>query len=135
MRVYNIPLAHTGLALFEPCQWRIVPGRRSSYWSNYVLNEVLRLYHLVPANFHIAMKDTTLRVGGGPDQKSPVDIKRRARLSCTSVRDAPDARTPGARTPSSSGRNDGRRMPNEDGNIFHSTVGHGVVLVGSLIIS
>ncbi|KAL4787648.1 cytochrome P450 [Aspergillus varians] len=42
----------------------------------YVLNEVLRLLPPVPLNFRIAVKDTTLPVGGGPDGKSPVFVKK-----------------------------------------------------------
>ncbi|RLL96454.1 hypothetical protein CFD26_104923 [Aspergillus turcosus] len=42
----------------------------------YVLNEVLRLLPPVPANFRVALKDTTLPVGGGPDQKAPVYIRK-----------------------------------------------------------
>ncbi|GAQ07671.1 cytochrome P450 52A12 [Aspergillus lentulus] len=42
----------------------------------YVLNEVLRLLPPVPANFRVANKDTTLPVGGGPDQKSPVYVRK-----------------------------------------------------------
>lgn len=40
------------------------------------LNESLRLHPVVPANSREALEDTTLPVGGGPDGKSPVFIKK-----------------------------------------------------------
>lgn len=42
----------------------------------YVLNEVLRLTPPVPLNFRVATKDTSLPVGGGPDRKSPIYVKK-----------------------------------------------------------
>lgn len=42
----------------------------------HVLNESLRLYPPVPANERFAIKDTTLPVGGGPDGKSSVYIRK-----------------------------------------------------------
>ncbi|KAJ5261278.1 hypothetical protein N7478_011873 [Penicillium angulare] len=42
----------------------------------YVLNETLRLQPPVPVNFRVATKDTSLPVGGGPDKRSPVYIKK-----------------------------------------------------------
>ncbi|KAL4918697.1 cytochrome P450 [Aspergillus aurantiobrunneus] len=42
----------------------------------YVLNEVLRLLPPVPLNFRVAVKDTTLPVGGGPNGKSPIFVKK-----------------------------------------------------------
>ncbi|KAJ5034973.1 uncharacterized protein L3040_008240 [Drepanopeziza brunnea f. sp. 'multigermtubi'] len=42
----------------------------------YTLNEVLRLHPIVPANGRCAVKDTTLPVGGGPDHKSPIFVKK-----------------------------------------------------------
>ncbi|KAB8079609.1 cytochrome P450 [Aspergillus leporis] len=42
----------------------------------YVLNEVLRLLPPVPLNFRVAIKDTSLPVGGGPDGKSPVFVRK-----------------------------------------------------------
>jgi cytochrome P450 len=41
----------------------------------YFMNEVLRLYPSVPANRRIAVRDTTLPQGGGPDGKFPVYIR------------------------------------------------------------
>ncbi len=40
------------------------------------LNEVLRLHPTVPMNLRVAAKDTTLPVGGGPDQRSPIALKK-----------------------------------------------------------
>ncbi|PYH87405.1 cytochrome P450 [Aspergillus ellipticus CBS 707.79] len=42
----------------------------------YFLNEVLRLQPPVPLNFRVAAKDTSLPVGGGPDGKSPVYVRK-----------------------------------------------------------
>ncbi|KAL4867624.1 hypothetical protein BDV12DRAFT_171037 [Aspergillus spectabilis] len=42
----------------------------------YVLNEVLRLLPPVPLNFRVAVKDTSLPTGGGPDGKSPIYIRK-----------------------------------------------------------
>ncbi|TVY85472.1 Cytochrome P450 52A1 [Lachnellula suecica] len=39
-----------------------------------VMNETLRLYPVVPYNVRLALKDTTLPVGGGPDGLSPIGI-------------------------------------------------------------
>lgn len=58
-------------------------GRRPSYeelrnmkYVKYVLNESLRLMPAVPGNSRMANKDTTLPVGGGPDGKSKVFVKK-----------------------------------------------------------
>ena len=40
------------------------------------LNEILRLHPTVPLNQRIATKDTTLPTGGGPDQRSPIAVKK-----------------------------------------------------------
>lgn len=40
------------------------------------LNEVLRLHPTVPMNQRIATKDTTLPTGGGPNQRSPVAVRK-----------------------------------------------------------
>lgn len=42
----------------------------------YVLHETLRLFPIVPINQRIAVRDTMLPVGGGPDGKSPVAIRK-----------------------------------------------------------
>ncbi|KAF7901275.1 hypothetical protein EAF00_003496 [Botryotinia globosa] len=39
-----------------------------------VMQETLRLYPVVPFNVRLALKDTTLPVGGGPDGLSPIGI-------------------------------------------------------------
>jgi cytochrome P450 len=39
------------------------------------LQEVLRLHTTVPVNNRLCVKDTTLPLGGGPDQKSPIAIR------------------------------------------------------------
>jgi cytochrome P450 len=42
----------------------------------YVLNESLRLMPVVPGNTRQAIRDTVLPLGGGPDEKSPILIKK-----------------------------------------------------------
>src|ERR1700712_195663 len=38
------------------------------------MHETLRLYPVVPFNVRLALKDTTLPIGGGPDGLSPIGI-------------------------------------------------------------
>ena len=40
----------------------------------HTLNEILRLYPVVPFNIRVALKDTTLPQGGGPDGNDPVGV-------------------------------------------------------------
>lgn len=40
----------------------------------YTMNETLRMYPVVPFNVRMALKDTTLPRGGGPDGLSPIGI-------------------------------------------------------------
>jgi cytochrome P450 len=40
----------------------------------HVLNETLRLYPVVPYNVRMALKDTTLPTGGGPNGDQPIGI-------------------------------------------------------------
>lgn len=42
----------------------------------HTLNESLRLYPVVPFNSRVATKDTTIPVGGGPDGKSPIFVRK-----------------------------------------------------------
>jgi cytochrome P450 len=40
----------------------------------HVINEALRLYPVVPYNVRLALKDTTLPTGGGPDGTLPIGV-------------------------------------------------------------
>jgi cytochrome P450 len=50
-------------------------GLKNTAYLQWVLNETLRLFPLVPFNSRRAMKDTTLPTGGGPDGLSPVYVR------------------------------------------------------------
>lgn len=41
----------------------------------HIINETLRLYPVVPYNVRMALKDTTLPTGGGPDGTQPIGIR------------------------------------------------------------
>lgn len=49
---------------------------KSCQYLQYVNNEALRLYPVVPVNSRTANKDTTLPRGGGPDGQSPIFIPK-----------------------------------------------------------
>jgi cytochrome P450 len=49
---------------------------KSCNYLQWVLNETLRLYPVVPANMRRALRDTTLPRGGGPDGTSPIYIRK-----------------------------------------------------------
>ncbi|KAA8567625.1 hypothetical protein EYC84_008099 [Monilinia fructicola] len=58
-------------------------GRRPSFeeikdmkYLKWCINESLRLYPIVPTTSRVASRDTVLPRGGGPDQKSPVMVKK-----------------------------------------------------------
>jgi cytochrome P450 len=51
-------------------------GLKSCNYLQWIMNETLRLYPVVPFDARRALKDTTIPLGGGPDGKSPVYIKK-----------------------------------------------------------
>lgn len=60
----------------------ITIGRlREVKYLRYFINEVLRLVPPVPFNHRFATRDTTIPVGGGPDGKSPIFVKKGMKVS------------------------------------------------------
>lgn len=49
---------------------------KSCRYLQHFLNEVLRLHPVVPINSRAAARDTTLPTGGGPDQRSPIAVRK-----------------------------------------------------------
>jgi cytochrome P450 len=49
---------------------------KSCKYLQYVLNEALRLFSVVPFNSRVASRDTVLPVGGGPDGTEPIAVKK-----------------------------------------------------------
>ncbi|AOW00918.1 cytochrome P450 [Yarrowia lipolytica] len=47
----------------------------------YVLNEVLRLHPVVPINLRVALKDTTLPRGGGPNGDEPIFVPKGQKIN------------------------------------------------------
>jgi len=53
---------------------------KSCMYLQYCFQEVLRLFPAGPINVRVAVRDTVLPVGGGPDGKDPVAVKKGARV-------------------------------------------------------
>ncbi|TQV94417.1 hypothetical protein V2A60_002552 [Cordyceps javanica] len=51
-------------------------GLKNLTYLQWCVNETLRLYPIVPMNGRSAVKDTVLPVGGGPDGRSPILVKK-----------------------------------------------------------
>ncbi|KNG80915.1 putative cytochrome P450 family protein [Aspergillus nomiae NRRL 13137] len=49
---------------------------KSCEYLQYVMKEVLQLYPPTPINSRTAIRDTTLPLGGGPDGKSPIVVRK-----------------------------------------------------------
>lgn len=61
---------------FEPGSEISFSKLKGCRYLQHFLNEVLRLHPTVPLNQRSAAKDTTLPVGGGPDQRSPIAVRK-----------------------------------------------------------
>ncbi|KAK4105811.1 cytochrome P450 [Parathielavia hyrcaniae] len=62
------------LAVVGPTRLPTYDDLKSMKYLQYVMNESLRLYPAVPYNVRLALKDTTLPRGGGPDGLQPVKV-------------------------------------------------------------
>lgn len=69
-------LRTTILETFAPDDPLSVSALKECRPLQHFLSEVLRLHGSVPVNNRRAVRDTVLPVGGGPDQKSPVAVKK-----------------------------------------------------------
>lgn len=58
---------------------------KSMRYLQHCLNEVLRLYPVVPYNVREALKDTTLPRGGGPDGKDPIGVLKGTPIGYSSL--------------------------------------------------
>ena len=60
----------------EPTQELTFPSMKACKPITHVLYEAMRLYPLLPLNGRMALKDTFLPTGGGPDGKQPIAIMK-----------------------------------------------------------
>lgn len=65
---------HAGLEGQPECRHPTYADLKSMKYLQHVLNETLRMYPAVPFNVRLALHDTTLPRGGGPDGSEPVAI-------------------------------------------------------------
>lgn len=57
----------------HPPDYETMKGMKYVKW---ILNEALRLWPVVPNNTRVAVRDTVLPLGGGPDEKSPLFVPK-----------------------------------------------------------
>ncbi len=69
-------LRSTVLQEFPPGEEITFSKLKGCRYLQHFLMEVLRLHPTVPVNQRMAVKDTTLPVGGGPDHQSPIAIRK-----------------------------------------------------------
>ena len=60
----------------EPTQELAFASLKACKAITYVLYEAMRLYPLIPLNGRVALRDTFLPTGGGPDRKQPIAIRK-----------------------------------------------------------
>ena len=49
---------------------------KACHYLQYCINETLRIYPVVPVNARMAVRDTTLPRGGGPDHQAPIFVRQ-----------------------------------------------------------
>ncbi|KAI2628676.1 cytochrome P450 [Hypoxylon sp. NC1633] len=64
----------------EPLEPFTLEALRNCEYLEWVILETLRLFPAAPLNGRVAIRDTILPVGGGPDGKGPVAVRKGARI-------------------------------------------------------